>query len=243
MTTGQVVNITGHTGSTPAISGNYTITEGADANKFTIPVNVSSGGTGGTAAYNHDVGYSLTGPGYEESGWLEQSPTNFHSGSILKDFRFVSVAHDSLPNGAGLTMLWEIDGMVGSSIGVTSGQETHFLVNQQGYLIKTKLGMTNSTDASLSPIVKSVNVIWDFVKKVKHQYLLDCRNAAAGGRWSEDPETAIAFLFATADQRATFEDLFEGEYTGTIEEIKFVQANRSISTGYEGLVSVTVREE
>lgn len=41
------VVIAGHTGSTPAISGTYTATK-IDATTFSIPVNCSSGGTGGT---------------------------------------------------------------------------------------------------------------------------------------------------------------------------------------------------
>ncbi len=44
---GDVVNIQGHTGSTPAISGSYTISN-VTAASFTIPVNVTVGGTGGT---------------------------------------------------------------------------------------------------------------------------------------------------------------------------------------------------
>jgi len=44
---GDVVNIQGHTGSTPAISGSYTISNVSGAT-FTIPVDVTVGGTGGT---------------------------------------------------------------------------------------------------------------------------------------------------------------------------------------------------
>jgi len=47
LTTGNQVNISGHTGSTPAISGVYTVTV-TGANTFTIPVNVTVGGTGGS---------------------------------------------------------------------------------------------------------------------------------------------------------------------------------------------------
>ena len=43
----DVVNIIGHTGSTPAITGAYTISSVTGAT-FTIPVNVTVGGTGGT---------------------------------------------------------------------------------------------------------------------------------------------------------------------------------------------------
>ena len=46
-TNGDVVHISGHTGSTPAIDGDYTISNVSGAT-FTIPVNVSSGGSGGS---------------------------------------------------------------------------------------------------------------------------------------------------------------------------------------------------
>jgi len=47
--TGTVVTIAGHTGSTPALSGDYEVTRtGADT--FTVPVTVSVAGTGGTAS-------------------------------------------------------------------------------------------------------------------------------------------------------------------------------------------------
>lgn len=45
--TGDKVNIAGHTGSTPDINGNHTVTV-TDSTHFTIPVNVTVGGTGGT---------------------------------------------------------------------------------------------------------------------------------------------------------------------------------------------------
>jgi len=234
--TTQVINISG-SNSTPTIDGNHTATY-IDATRFSIPVNVTIAATTGSVKYNHNTGYSLSASTYATSGWLTQSPTNFHAGSILKDFRYVSVAHDPLPVGTSLTMQWWIDGSSGNVSGVTSGQETRFTINARGYSIKTKIGLLG--DGSATPVVKSVNVVWDFVKSVKHQYLLDCRNGLRG--WSDDPETAIAFLFATADEEATFTDRFEGEYEGTIEQVEFVQANRSLRVGYEGLLRVTVRE-
>ncbi len=45
--TGAEVEISGHSGSTPALDGNYTVTR-IDDTTFTIPVNVTVGGTGGT---------------------------------------------------------------------------------------------------------------------------------------------------------------------------------------------------
>jgi DNA-binding XRE family transcriptional regulator len=46
--TGDTVAIAGHTGSTPAIDGTQAATR-TGATTFTIPVNVTAGGTGGTA--------------------------------------------------------------------------------------------------------------------------------------------------------------------------------------------------
>lgn len=47
LTTGDTVWIEGHTSATPAIQGEYEVTV-VDADQFTIPVNVTDGGTGGT---------------------------------------------------------------------------------------------------------------------------------------------------------------------------------------------------
>lgn len=47
LATGNRINVSGHVGSTPAISGEYQVTV-TGANTFTIPVNVTVGGTGGT---------------------------------------------------------------------------------------------------------------------------------------------------------------------------------------------------
>ena len=47
LTTGNKVLIAGHTGSAPSINGTHTITV-TGASTFTIPVNVTVGGTGGT---------------------------------------------------------------------------------------------------------------------------------------------------------------------------------------------------
>lgn len=47
LVSGQTVTITGHTGSTPAIAGDYLVTV-TGTTTFTIPVTVTVGGTGGT---------------------------------------------------------------------------------------------------------------------------------------------------------------------------------------------------
>lgn len=49
LTTGDVVVISGHSGSTPAVDGQYTVTV-TSTTTFTVPVNVTVGGTGGTVS-------------------------------------------------------------------------------------------------------------------------------------------------------------------------------------------------
>lgn len=53
--TGDTVAIAGHTGSTPALAGAQVVTV-IDATHFSVPVNVSVGGTGGTATRTSAVG-------------------------------------------------------------------------------------------------------------------------------------------------------------------------------------------
>lgn len=60
LVTGNKIIIAGHTGSTPAISGIYTVTV-INSTTFTIPVNVTVGGTGGTWTINApDNGATIT---------------------------------------------------------------------------------------------------------------------------------------------------------------------------------------
>lgn len=61
LATGDQVSIIGHTGSSPAISGNYTVTV-LSSTTFTIPVNVTVGGTGGIcSALNGTAGSRTPG--------------------------------------------------------------------------------------------------------------------------------------------------------------------------------------
>jgi hypothetical protein len=187
------------------------------------------------------VGQLVTSPTFATEGSITQSPTNFHSGSVKKDFRAISVSHDILPAGTGVTAQWKIDGVLATASGqALSSTETRFPINSQGFSIENITLLTS--DGTATPTVRSVNVLWDFVKTKKHQYLLDCRQQASGGRWSEDSEEAISFLFTTANESATFTDRFVGSYAGTIEDVQFTQANYSPREGYGGLVRVTVRE-
>lgn len=237
--TTQVVNFTGST-STPSIDGNRVATY-INANTFSVPVNCSGAGAG-LLRYNASTGISRTTTTPAASGWLKQSPTSFHTGSMKKDFRYISVSHDPLPIGSALTATWWLDGETGSSIGVTTGNETRFYIDAQGYNIYSMLGMTRDTTTTLSPVIHSVNVVWDFVKTRKHSYLLQCMSGAKSGRWNEDPLTAIQFLFTASDARCTFEDVLNGSYAGSIETIQFIQAEPSDAEGNSGIVKLEVRE-
>ncbi len=242
LATGQVVNIASHSGSTPALSGLYVATLTGD-HTFTIPVNVSVGGTGGTAAWNQSVGFAVTGTGYASSGSLTQSFTTFHSGSVLKDFRYMDITHEPLPAGSALTGFWTIDGEAGSAVGVTTGTTTRFTINAQGYGIQPGLGMTRDTSTLYTPIIHGSNVVWNFVKVQRHQYALNCAAGAGDGRWQYDAEDAIAHLFSSASQRCTFEDRFNGSYTGAIDSVELTRANYTPHEGVSGTVRLIVREE
>lgn len=56
-TTGQTITIAGHSGATPDINADHIVTV-VDSLTFTIPVNVTVGGTGGTAIPEHFVTWS-----------------------------------------------------------------------------------------------------------------------------------------------------------------------------------------
>lgn len=56
LSTGDLVNIANHVSSTPAITGTYRATR-VDDDNFTIPVNVTSGGTGGSASSGVGVAF------------------------------------------------------------------------------------------------------------------------------------------------------------------------------------------
>lgn len=71
--TGDVVTITGHSGSTPDINGSHTVTV-LSSTTFSIPVNVTTGGTGGTvqrtssrAVASSEMTFTATSPTLLES--------------------------------------------------------------------------------------------------------------------------------------------------------------------------------
>src|SRR5204863_5724645 len=54
LNTGDVVTIAGHTGSVPALVGPYVVTK-VDDTHFSIPVNITTGGTGGTIQRTYET--------------------------------------------------------------------------------------------------------------------------------------------------------------------------------------------
>src|SRR5262245_5722832 len=73
LTSGDSVTITGHTGSTPSINGTHVATV-VDPTHFTIPVNVTVGGTGGSFGAVTDADFATIGeitkatpPGYSRN--------------------------------------------------------------------------------------------------------------------------------------------------------------------------------
>lgn len=93
LTTGDTVIISGHTGSTPSIDGTYTVTV-IDEDTFTIPVNVTVAGSGGTAEP------SVT-PSYAKSlSLLPRAITIMVDGvDVTDDVRYADAAFISQVNG------------------------------------------------------------------------------------------------------------------------------------------------
>lgn len=242
--TGQVVYISG-SDAVPSINGAHAIIQ-TGAKTFTIVGDThTSAGTGvGTVTYNENVGLQYTGEGYNESGWLTQSRTTFHTGSVEKEYHYISVAHEPLGN-TELTMSWVIDGgaPVNGTAVATSLYETRFKIASRGYDIETTIGLRTDVGQTVSPKVKGINVVWNFVKNRMHTYYLTCMAGVNNGAWESNPDNAITFLFETASELATFEDKFVGEYVGAIDKVNYRQSPDSLEEGPSGLVELVVKEE
>jgi hypothetical protein len=91
--------------------------------------------------------------------------------------------------------------------------------------------------------VKAVNIVYEFQKAGVNQYILHCVAGSNSGHWKSNPQAAIAFLFQHSDERLAVEDVFNGAYTGTIESVEFLKANKSPLEGYSGIVKLQIREE
>jgi hypothetical protein len=115
-----------------------------------------------------------------------------------------------------------------------------FSVDRPGHSIAPIITLTG--DGTSTPVVRGVTVTYDFKRYLTHTYILDCRRQAGDGRWDEDPEDAINHLVDMASVGGTFESRFGGSFTGVVQELEFLEANRSRQGGIEGILSVAVRE-
>lgn len=89
LATGLYVNIAGHTGSTPAISGTFKVTVLSSVT-FSIPLAVSVGGTGGAAtaqlsAWENIDFAPLTGIPYQAGQLIPSQPWNLEYGAAFLD--------------------------------------------------------------------------------------------------------------------------------------------------------------
>lgn len=241
---GQVVYISGTT-STPAINGLAVVSNVVDSDTFDIAV---SGGLSvhsthaGNVKYNHSVGWTKLGTTVCESAWLKTSRSSFHSGSMLKSFKYIEVFHDALPTNASISAAYTIDGQSGSvAASASTTTTTKIPISAEGYSIDVTLEVT-ADDAYGNLRINGFNVIWDFVGAHKHTYMLDCRPGVANGRWKENPEDAIAFILDNANAEVLCEDRYAGLYSGVIETVEFSQSPRSLTESPNGKVKIVVRE-
>lgn len=240
--TGQVVYISGTSTTTSpvgGINGNVVATKINDTT-FSVPFNVTVGNTSGSVQYNHLVGWTTLGTTFVEEATLRTSHSSFHSGGLLKKFKSVEVVHDQLPEGTTLTVQSVIDGTSSNLTGASTTTKTIIPINVEGYGIDNTVQVTCSGTANLR--IKSVTVLWDFVRPKTHKYSLDCRPGVASGRWKENPEEAISFLFENSQTTLQIEDRFSGLYSGVIDAIEYKQAPRSLTENANGTVIIQVRE-
>lgn len=247
----QVISITNSTGFVPSLNGVHLATY-VDANTFSLDdVDITVGTGSATMSYNHLVGYAHSGDGYENA-YIKSSRSSFHTGSLPKDFRYISIIHEPLPATGTLKAAYTIDDVRYPTSVVVDGLETAWLdvtarglkesrlaISKTGFEIDMELALLGTSEAIR---VKGYNVVWNFIKIPKHLYSLDLRDGAGSGRWDENPEEAIRFLFQAADVEAQFEDRYSGEYTGTVEEVEYTQSGYSLEEGPSGQAKILVRE-
>lgn len=80
--TGDSVLISGHSGSTPSINNRYEITL-VDADEFTIPVNVTVGGTGGTITEIEQLLTPLSGTSSSNLRAISPELDNMANGDVI----------------------------------------------------------------------------------------------------------------------------------------------------------------
>ena len=188
------------------------------------------------------TGVAITSDDYQPVGELVTSVTSFHTGSMAKDFFVVTVSHNVLEAGEAIAVAYKIDNgdWKAAPLKSSSPVQSTFTVAEQGYSVTTKVSLTGP--GTSTPNVRTVNQVWNFVPVSRHVYQLDCRQGASDGRWTENPEQAIAHISLAANEHAVFEDRFRGEYEGIIEKFDYQQASWSAKEGVSGLVQIQVRE-
>lgn len=177
---------------------------------------------------------------YETSGWLRQSLSASHSGSLVKQYHSIIVSHEPLGTEETLSCYVYIDGTyIQLPEGVTNSTETVFAVNLTGHDISPVIVLGSNGDTT--PVVHSLTVTYDFPRYLQHTMALDCRRGAADGLWNEDPETAIKFLADMVNTGGFFETRYDS-FTGVVQDLQFLEANRSAKGGFEGIIQLVVRE-
>lgn len=176
---------------------------------------------------------------------LKQSKTTLHTGTLYKDFKYVDVRYGNATELDGFDMKVTIDGVTRTITDYTEpiAGVRRFAIGTRGTDITTELVVRHKNNARSSAVFHSINVFWDFVKVKMHEYILDCRAGAAGGRWMQDAESAIGFINTCGDSRVLVEDAVSGEYYGNIESIEYIKANTSTLEGPSGIVKLVIREE
>lgn len=176
---------------------------------------------------------------------LKQSKTTLHTGTLYKDFKYVDVRYGNATELDGFDMKVTIDGVTRTITDYTEpiAGVRRFAIGTRGTDITTELVVRHKNNARSSAVFCSINVFWDFVKVRMHEYILDCRAGAAGGRWMQDAESAIGFINKCGDSRVLVEDAVSGEYYGNIESIEYIKANTSTLEGPSGIVKLVIREE
>jgi hypothetical protein len=185
--------------------------------------------------------YTFTSASYATEGTLKTSACSFHTGSIQKRFHKIEVTHEPLLTGASVGMEWWIDGNYGTATGVaTSDTVTTFTIDDDGASIAVQLTLNGT--ATVTPIVRGVNVYWDFHRARNHSFVLDCRTGAANGMWKANPTDSIKFLFDATDRICDFDTRFTS-FSGTIQSLKFINAQKSSTQQTsEGIVQIEVKE-
>jgi len=110
MVSTESTTVAGHSGSTPAIDGDHVITR-IDDDNFTIPVNVTTGGTGGTSQ-------ELDGPFVDMHQFVENTRS---AGDILSCRRGTTAQYDD-----GDQMLATSDGVIDNPIILEADFDDHW---------------------------------------------------------------------------------------------------------------------